>query len=45
MSVMKPSVVTDSTLPPNLEMLSRHSPSTLLIKAVVYEAKTGFIDL
>lgn len=42
MSVMKPSVVTDTTLPPNLEMLSRHSPTTLIIKAVVHEANTGF---
>ena len=39
---MKPSVVTDTTLPPNLEMLSRHSPTTLLIKTVVHLTKTVF---
>ena len=39
---MKQSVVTDTTLHPNLERLSRHSPTTLLIKAVVHKANTGF---
>ena len=36
---MKPSVVTDTTFPFSLEILCQHSPITLLIKAVVQEAK------
>jgi hypothetical protein len=42
MLVIKPSVVTETTLPPNVCMLCRHSPITLLMKAVVQEAKIGF---
>ena len=39
--MMKPSVVTETTLPPSVLMLCRHSPITLLMKAVVQEAKIG----
>src|SRR5882762_7784819 len=39
MSVIKPSVVTDTTLPANFCMLCKHSPRTLLMNAVVQEAK------
>jgi len=41
MSVMNPSVVTDTTLPFNFEILCKHSPITLLTKAVVHDAKIG----
>lgn len=40
-SVINPSVVTETTLPPKDFMLCKHSPTTLLIKAVVQEAKIG----
>lgn len=39
---MKPSVVTDTTLPPIRCMLCKHSPTTLLINEVVQDASTGF---
>jgi len=38
---MKPSVVTDTTLPPNFCILCKHSPTTLLMNAVVHEAING----
>jgi len=41
MSVMKPSVVTDTTLPPNFCILCKHSPTTLLMNAVVHETING----
>ena len=39
--VMNPSVVTETTLPSNFLMLCKHSPITLLMKAVVQVAKIG----
>jgi hypothetical protein len=39
---MKPSVVTETTFPLSTEILWRHSPITLLMKAVVHEANIGF---
>jgi hypothetical protein len=35
-------MVTYTTFPPNFEILCKHSPMTLLMKAVVHEAKRGF---
>lgn len=42
MSVINPSVVVETTLPPRVWMLWRHSPITLLMKAVLHEARIGF---
>lgn len=39
---IKPSVVTETTFPPKVWMLCKHSPITLLMNAVVQEAKMGF---
>jgi hypothetical protein len=38
---MKPYVVTDTIFPPSFGMLCKHSPITLLIKAIVQEARMG----
>jgi hypothetical protein len=41
-SVINPSVVTDTILPPSACMLWRHSPITDRMKAVVIDARMGF---
>jgi len=38
---MKPSVVVETTSPPNFWILCQHSPITLLINAVVKETRIG----
>ena len=38
---MKPSVVTETTLPPRVCILCKHSPITLLMNAVIQEANMG----
>jgi hypothetical protein len=40
-SVINPSVVTDTQLPPSFCILWRHYPITLLTKAVLHDASMG----
>ena len=42
MSVINPSVFYETTFPFNLEILCKHSPTTLLTNAVVRDAKIRF---